>query len=690
MTFLNPIFLWASFAIAIPIIVHLFNFRRPKKIQFSDISLVQEVKRSVVRRLRLRQWLLLATRCLAILALVMVFAGPVIKGEGATEAPGSTSIAIMVDNSYSMQGGNEKGSYWLQAQKAATEIIKAYGRTDEFMVMSTHEPLVRYNFGEQQAALKTLKSLGIHQNTRSLPEILTQIEDVFANASYQKKSFYFLSDFQRSTILPDTAYGFKQVEGLEVNLLPLTTRQLKNAFVADHQVVSQIVEVDRPVEMSLNLVNDAKDPLKNVGLRVVMGDEVRPVSTEDLEAGENKSIKVNLTPQKPGWQSGYIELDDSPVDFDNRRYFTYYVPEKEKMLVVEEKPLPQLRIMFGGDLLSQFDTKFVSFRNFGEENLDDYKSIMLVGLTDISTGLQEKLQSHLEQGKSILYFPGVTMGPGVNRFFKAMEMGAFEKLQSQEEGAYASGVDLEHPIFDGMFVGKRDQSNFDAPQVYKYYRFRPGNAIVQNVILKLDNQDPVLIESRPKGGLFYNFAFLPREDWTDFTIKGVGLSMMVQVARLMNQTQRAQQNLDLGTTAYKRVKTQEKDVVRMIGMDSTEFIPEQFVQSGYIVLKFSRQDLPEGNYELRQNGKLLEYIAFNVPDSESRLESLPEQELKEYLAAAGLDGIQVTQAAEGGIAQEIEIKNNGLPLWKFFLIAALVFLLIEFILLVVKRKTVTA
>ena len=686
MTFLNPIFLWALFAVAIPIIVHLFNFRRPKRVQFSDISLVKEVRKSVVRRLRLRQWLLLLARCLAIVALVFVFANPIRKSEGAVQSQGSSSVAIMLDNSYSMLGGNDKGSYWLQAQKAATEIIKAYGRSDEFLVMSTHEPLVNFNFGEQQAALKALKTLPVQQNSRSLPEVLAQAEDIFANASYEKKTFYFISDFQRSTILPDTGFTFGDQQDLEINLIPLTTRQLKNAYVADHELTSQIVEVGKPIELELKLVNDARDALKNIGLRVVSQDEIRPVATEDMEAGANKIVKVNLTPEQPGWQAGYIELDDSPVDFDNRRYFSFYVPEREKMLVVEENPIPNLRIMFGGDLLSQFETKFVSFRDFGEENLDDYKSIMLVGLTDISTGMQEKLQAHLEQGKSILFFPGETMGAGVNRMFGALDLGTFDEIKENPEGDFAAGVDLQHPIFDGVFVGKREARNFDAPLVYKHYGYRPTNGIIQNVILRLGTQEPILVESRPKGGLFYTFTFLPKSEWTDFTIKGVGLSMMVQLARLMNQTQKVQQNLDLGTTAYKRVKTQEKDVIKMVDQDSTEFIPEQFVQSGYIVLKFDRSDLKEGNYDLMQNGKLLEKVSFNVPDAESQLLSLPEQELKEFLAALGQDNLNVTEAIEGGIAEEIQLRNQGLPLWKYFLIAAIIFLLFEFVLHITAKK----
>lgn len=691
MTFLNPIFLWASLAVAIPIIVHLFNFRRPKKVQFSDISLVKEVKQSVVRRLRLRQWLLLAARCLLILALVAVFAQPVWRSNNVGAVQGNTSVAIVLDNSYSMRGGNDKGSYWLQAQKVATEILKAYSRNDEFLVMANNEPLLNFNFAEQQAANRALKELQIQQNTQSLGELLAVSEDIFGLSTQPNKALFFISDFQESTVLPDSSFSLSKADGIDVTLVPLTTRKLKNAFVKDHSLTTQIVEKEKPVNLKLELVNDAPDPVKNVGLRMVVGTETRPVATEDLEGGASAEVNIAITPKTAGWQSGYIELDDYPVEYDNRRFFSYYVPDREKMLVVEETPVPNLRLMLGGGIMSQFDTRIISYKDLGEENLDAYKSILLVGVNDISTGLQEKLTAHLQQGKSILFFPGQKINPtSVNRFFQSLKMGTFGGAQQYEKGQFAAGVDLDHPVFDGVFVGKKTARNFDAPLVYQHYSFRPANAVVQNVILRMGNQDPILVESRPEGGLLYTFTMFPGDSWTDFTLKSSGLTIMVQLARMMNQSQQVQQNEVLGGNGYKRIKTKEKEVIKMVGQDGNEIIPEQFVQNGYIVLKFDKQNLTEGNYDLVQQEKLLEKISFNVPDAESRLQALNEPELKEYLEQAGMDGVAVSPALSGQFASEIQMKSEGVPLWKYFLMAALLFLVVEFIILQTKDRTVPA
>lgn len=690
MTFLNPIFLWASFAVLIPIIVHLFNFRRPKRVSFSDISLVKEVKKSVVKRMRLRQWLLLAARILTILAFVFLFANPVWKKDNAVTAVGSSSVAVVIDNSYSMKGGNDKGEYWVQAQEFAREIIEAYGRNDEFLVMGSDEPRLHFSFGEQQAAVKEIRKLDIAQNTRSMSDIVSVAADIFSNASNARRSLYFISDFQTATVLPDSLLTLKLPDGVDVNLVPLTTRQLKNAYLADHAVTTQIIEKEKPVTLRMTLVNNSPEPLKSVGLRVVTNGEDRPVATEDLEPGQRLDVNVNLLPKTPGWQSGYIQIDDRPIEFDNKRYFSYYVPFREKMLIVEEKPNAKLHLMFGGDVVDQFEVKFITSREIASEQLSDYKSIMLVGLNEITTGLQEKLTAHLRDGRSILFFPGEEMAAGgVNPFFQAMNIGQFGQLVKNEVGQVAAGVDLEHPVFEGVFAKKTPGRKFDAPTAYQYYTYRPSGGAVQNVILRLGDGSPILTETRPENGLFFTFAMNPSESWTDLTIKTSGLALMVQLARMMNQTQRVEAVMDLGATTILRIKTEGKDVIQMRSAEGQESTPEQFVQSGAVVLKFDKLKLLEGNYDLVQGDTILEKISFNVPDSESQLAARSEQEIRDLLDKTGNGGIHVSSAVRGSFGAEIQSRNEGVPLWKYFLIAALAFLVLEFLILRVGTKPAT-
>ncbi|MCX6185937.1 MAG: BatA domain-containing protein, partial [Bacteroidetes bacterium] len=76
MQFVYPGFLFALFAISIPIIIHLFNFRRYKKIVFSDIRFLKQVIEKNQKQQNIKNWLVLLCRILAISFLVIAFAQP--------------------------------------------------------------------------------------------------------------------------------------------------------------------------------------------------------------------------------------------------------------------------------------------------------------------------------------------------------------------------------------------------------------------------------------------------------------------------------------------------------------------------------------------------------------------------------------------------------------------------------------
>jgi|GEM_PF-1679502 hypothetical protein len=681
MTFLNPIFLWASFAILVPIVIHLFNFRRPKKVLFSDISFVKEVKKSVVKKLRLRQILLLIARCLAILAMVFMFANPVWRPFGMASQAGQASVCILVDNSYSMQAGNDRGVYWVQAQTLAREIIEAHGKEDEFLVSGTDAPKLYHDFVTQQVAIKASRQVELSQNTQSLQDLLDLAPEMFSKASFPNRKLYLISDFQKSTVLPDSVGELKIPDGISLNLIPLTTRKIANVHVSNHEIATQIIEAGKPLQLKLNLVNDGTDAVKNLNLRVVMANENRPVATQDLAGGSSQELEVMLLPKNPGWQSGYIEIDDYPVDFDNKRYFSFYVPFREKMLVVEGKPAPHLKLMFGGEIINQFAVEFRQARDFGSMNLDAYKSIVLVGVEEYSSGMQEKLKAHLAEGKSLMIFPSEGMKlDQVNGFLQTNKIGSYGKLEEVESGVQASDVDLDHPLFEGVFQKDRTNRKFDSPNLFRFFPFKPDLSSIHNVVMAIPGKKSVLVETKLEKGLVYVCGFFPGSSWTDFTLKSSGLALMVQISRMMNQTQQGTSSLEIGSSEPRRVKTQVPDVVKLVG-NKAEITPEQHAQNGYVVLRFDKQSFKEGNYDLMQGENKLEAVSFNVADKESKLQGFDEQNLREKIEKMGLPNTVVSPGLPAEVADAVKVSQNGIPLWKYGLMLALLCLLLEILMI---------
>ena len=689
MAFLHPGVLWGLLALSVPIIIHFFNLQRPKQVLFSNVAFVKEVKKSVVRRVKFRQWLLLLARLLAVAAMVLAFANPVIVDENKAVLQGNRSIAIVVDNSYSMTAGNERGEYFHQAVSLVRNIIKAYSREDEFLVMTTDNLRLNGNFSQQEEVLEDLKDLEIEQNIHSHTDILSFREEIFSRAGNQIQELYFLSDFQNSTVMADSQLVvLADSSTFFIKYIPLASRAQKNVYIRSHQIVSQIIESGKPVVMNMELVNDGNSEIRDLSVRVMLEGKVAAISTKTLDPESVANLEISFTPSGSGWQSGYIELDDQWVDFDNRRYITLYVPEQEKVLLVEGQSSPNMKILYES-LFDQFETTIIPARNIATVELSDYRSLIFLGVKDISTGLADKMSKYLDQGGSLMMFPGDNMNlASVNQFFNSVGLGTMGPTVDIQNGSKAGRVDLAHPVFEGIFARRQNQQEFDAPTIYKYHTVQLNNTLPHNRIMSLENQAPIFIESKVSNGLVFTFTIFPGDTWTDFHVKTIFTPVMFRTTQIMNQTQNVQSGQEIGFYKPMNIPTTKKALINLIDAEGNAIPPEQYARGGATTLSFEKMDIREGNYDIVQEEELLEKISFNISDQESRLKFLSRSELEERLTQTGLGRIEVLGASSEEVKTRIEVEKDGFPLWKYFIIIALICLGIEVLILQLKDRPV--
>jgi len=424
MTFLSPTLLWGLLALSVPIIVHFFNLQRPREILFSNISFVKEVKKTVVRRLKFKQWLLLLLRLLALSFLVMAFARPTILKDNKAVNTGGRSVAIVIDNSYSMKAGNERGDYFQQSISLARSMVKAYDKQSEFLIMAGSNPRLNYDFGTLEEGIESLSEIQVEQNDLSLDALFDLREDIFSKAAYSDKELIFLSDFQSSTIMGENIQSEGSDSSLSVKLIPLATRRQKNVYIQDNTIKSRILQKGKPVEMSLSLTNDGEENIKDVNIRLLLEGKAVAINNTDIEKEAQKLLDLTFTPSESGWLSGEIQIDDNPIDFDNKRYFSLYIPEEEKVLVLEDQVSPNLKLLYK-DLFDSFESEIYPLRNASTVQFSDYKSIVLVGIRNMTSGFREKLVDFLEEGGSLMLFPGAEMNlQNVNAFLTQAGVGS--------------------------------------------------------------------------------------------------------------------------------------------------------------------------------------------------------------------------------------------------------------------------
>ena len=136
--FLYPLFLFGLAAASLPILIHLFNRRRLKRIRFPAVRFILLSQKRISRSYRLRHWLLLALRTLAVIFLALLLANPIFQtGAGLFAGGGPVSLVVLLDNSLSMTWSGD-GNGFKQAKEAARLLLSALNDGDRAALIPTN------------------------------------------------------------------------------------------------------------------------------------------------------------------------------------------------------------------------------------------------------------------------------------------------------------------------------------------------------------------------------------------------------------------------------------------------------------------------------------------------------------------------------------------------------------------------
>ena len=200
MSFLNPSALIALAAVSIPILIHLLNLRKIKKVEFSTLMFLKEIQKSKMRRIKLKQLLLLLFRIMAIIFLVLSFSKPVYEGYAGNNANSSKSAAlIFMDDSFSMNARDNNGLYFAKAVESVKNILDIHKESSEIYFIPFSEIGLKNNDflkNSSEEVLNELKDLKISYKYTSMPLILDLAGEICVFSNNDLKEFDIISDFQ--------------------------------------------------------------------------------------------------------------------------------------------------------------------------------------------------------------------------------------------------------------------------------------------------------------------------------------------------------------------------------------------------------------------------------------------------------------------------------------------------------------
>ena len=666
MQFIYPAFLFALLSLVIPVLVHLFNFRRYQKVYFSNVQFLKEVKEQQSSRRNLRERLILASRLLALAFLVLAFARPYIPNQN-TNTPGAQqAVSIFVDNSYSMQTLSPEGSLLDEAKRRAKEIAAAYSINDRFQLLTQDFEGRHQRLFNRQEFNDAVDGVKISAQSRTLQQIVARQQNLLQNKQGTLQSAYIISDFQKSATGNSTV---KTDTGFKLSLIPLQGNTLPNVAVDSVWLTSAVHRPNETEKLVVKLHNYAAGDAKGIPLKLLINGTQKALGSFDIKARGTQQDTLTFSGLQPGWQQAKIELQDNPVIFDNDFYFTFSVKANMPVLLVNGgQPNKYLQAAFNAD---PFFTPLNS--NEGSVNyagLNSYPLIVMIDIKSIATGLAQQLKAYVAKGGTLAVFPATDADLGSYRALLQPAGAAYpEKLIS--ESLRVSSLNVQNTLFKSVFEDV--PRNPDLPLVQKYYALSSATQTSSENLMELPGRQPFWSGYRSGAGKIYVSAVPLQEDFSNLPRHALLLPILYRMALVSGHDQPLFYTIGQNAAIEAPpVQVSEKQILKLTKGTQT-LIPDARQQEGNTLLYLADQIQQPGSYELKKQDSLVAVIAFNNNKLESDLTYLNKADLKNLLPAKSA----VLQPGKGSMQGLIADTNFGLQLWKLCIILTLIFVAAE-------------
>jgi hypothetical protein len=666
MHFFYPSFLFALLFLAIPVLIHLFNFRRYQKVYFSNVQFLKEIQEQQSSRRNLKERLVLASRMLAIAFLVLAFAKPYFSDRNSTQAGKQRTVSIFIDNSYSMQTLNREGSLLDEAKRRAKELVSAYNVNDRFQLLTQdfegkyQRLLSREEFNDAVDAVK------ISPQSRSLQQILNRQEGLQETKKDNKRSIFIISDFQKNM---SDGQPIKTDTGLSVNLVQLKANSLPNVAVDSVLMVNSIHQPGESERLVVRLHNYADEDAQAVPLKLIINNAQKAFGSYTIKARAVQYDTLKFSGLQSGWQRAQLSLQDNPVNFDNQFYFSFNVNQHMPVLLIDGgSPGPYLKAVFATDRF--FDVKRVPAGNVDYASLSTYPFIVISDIQSISTGLSQQLQIYVSKGGTLLVFPSTdTDLKSYQAFLQSMNAAYPEKLI--EGPAKVTGINLQNQIFKTIF--ERQPQNPDLPVVKKYYQLSSSVNERQENLMDLPGKKAFWAGYGYKKGKVYVCAVPLSEDFSNLPRHALFVPVIFRMALLSGHDQPLFYTIGREQTLeIPPVQINTRQVLKMV-KGNTTIIPDARHPEGNTLLFIADQVKETGIYDLRKADSTVAVLAFNDSRSESDLSYFSDNGLHKIMPQAN----SIIQTGRGTLKDVPTETNFGLQLWKLCIILALISLAVE-------------
>ncbi len=711
MTFLNPSILFGLLAISIPILIHLLNLRKIRKVEFSTLMFLKEIQKSKMRRIRLKQILLLLLRIFTVVFLVLSFANPVYEGyAGNIDDDENSTVLIFLDDSFSMAARDNKGQYFSQAKEAVKKILESHSESDNIYFIPVSKIEFKNNkffFDGIQEIKDSLERVQLSYKPAGMNEILTYADQILRDSKSPNKEIYIISDFQKINLNEENTDG-RGFEGLKKNpvstfLIKEGNREVNNLSLDSFTVSSKIIERDKDIKIKIYLTNHTQFKVTNKTVNLYVDNELRGEKAVDINPFDKTEVEFLFKSGHHGNVNGVIELiqtefQEDEILQDNKYYFSLYIPDRFNIGLIESSGKDfyfiNLALQTASNILSdsikrQSELFNISSESNVNENIYRYNVVFISNknsFTDTEAGI---LKDYISNGGGVFLFPGNNIDVNNYNNILLSKLGSFRiaslntNIESNQNLKFDK-VDFENPVLSEIFSSHKlsstsDQYNIESPKINSYFELLPEES--SNSIITLINNRPFLLESKLAKGKIIISSVSATDDMSDLPFKSIFVPLIIRSVYYLSNNFEFQKEYIAGRSNLISLRA-VNNINDIILPDKSVINPGIDLKSSaenYLFLPYEEFTSEVGIYAIKDTTGLEFNFALNKNSAESSTLFSTEEEVTEYFNKNGIENVTFISKNED-ISGAVRDSKTGFSLWKYFLIGAILFALAEMLL----------
>ncbi len=634
MQFNHPEVLYALILLIIPILVHLFQLRKFRIEYFTNVKFLKKLSLQTRKSSRIKKWLVLATRLLALASIIIAFAQPYFPLN--TPHVKNVETVIYLDNSYSMEAIGKKGKL---LERSVQELLESNLSNKNITLYTNSEDF--YNLTKED--LQNIKYSGDQQDFKT---VALKAANSFSKDTNALKKFLIISDFQQSLEFSKeennseiTIYVYQQSPERKENI------KIDTAFLSSETMDAKILNVE---------ISNSSNNLQTTPVSLYNDEKLIGKSSVTLAPNSKEKITFPVNDQEI-WK-GRIQIEDNGLQFDNSLYFSLNKIQPIKIYNINENKSDFLKRIYTAP---EFEYHSFSVSSINYNSLKDADVIILNEVPNFNDVLTSTLSKLVSENKVLIIIPSSeNLDANFINFTKSLGVLGFELKQEQEK--LINTIKFQHPIYKGVF--EQQVKNFEYPKVQTNYKLKASS----NIILSLQDNQPFLFQ---KGNSFIFSAPLNSKN-SNFIQSPLVVPTFYKMAISNINIPPLYSYLGKENKITVPLQVTNDEIVKLKS-EKTSFIPQQKSFGGKI--EITTNELPKNpdNYSVTFRDTQQLGISFNVNRKESNMN---------YLDLDGINHVQQIENLNEFFISDgyVDEKNT---FWKWFVTFALLFLIIETLLL---------